>query len=286
MMKRKFPPGSEWLYLKIYTGIKTADLVLEEIIQPLVEYFQENNYISKWFFIRYHDPKPHLRVRLLLNNISWYYEILEKVSHAFEQFIDSGEISNIKIDTYNREIERYGKNTIEEAESLFHKNSEFTLQCLHFDDEEKIMVSLFYIDKIVNKLELSIPEKLGWIKDFNNAFKAEFNADKELNSSLDKKYRAFKPKYIEFLHSDEFSEIRNYTLSHIEESDSVLEEIILLNKSRSLEIPLQELFQSIFHMNINRLFISQQRLFEMVIYDYLMRFYKAQAWMKNNYYLK
>ncbi|AZA87472.1 lantibiotic dehydratase [Chryseobacterium shandongense] len=286
MMKRKFPPGSEWLYLKIYTGIKTADLVLEEIIQPLVEYFQENGYISKWFFIRYNDPKPHLRVRLLLNNINYYNEILEKINHAFEQFIDSGEISNILIDTYNREIERYGKNTMEDAESLFHKNSEFTLQCLHFDDEEKIMVSLFYIDKIVNKLELSIPEKLGWIKDFNNAFKAEFNADKKLNSSLDKKYRAFKPKYIEFLHSDEFSEIRNYTLSHIEESDSVLQEIILLNKSRSLEMPLMEFFQSIFHMNINRMFISQQRLFEMVIYDYLMRFYKAQAWMKNNYYLK
>ncbi len=285
-MKRKFPPGSEWLYLKIYTGIKTADLVLEEIIQPLVEYFQENGYISKWFFIRYNDPKPHLRVRLLLNNINYYNEILEKINHAFEQFIDSGEISNILIDTYNREIERYGKNTMEDAESLFHKNSEFTLQCLHFDDEEKIMVSLFYIDKIVNKLELSIPEKLGWIKDFNNAFKAEFNADKKLNSSLDKKYRAFKPKYIEFLHSDEFSEIRNYTLSHIEESDSVLQEIILLNKSRSLEMPLMEFFQSIFHMNINRMFISQQRLFEMVIYDYLMRFYKAQAWMKNNYYLK
>lgn len=286
MMKRKFPPGSEWLYLKIYTGIKTADLVLEEIIDPLVEYFQQKEYISKWFFIRYNDPKPHLRVRLLLNNINYYNEILEKINHAFEQIIDSGEISHILIDTYNREIERYGKNTMEDAESLFHKNSEFTLQCLHFDDEEKIMVSLFYIDKILNKLELSIPEKLVWINDFNSAFKAEFNAHKKLNSSLDKKYRAFKPKYIEFLHSDEFSEIRNYIFSYIEESDSVLQEIILLNKSRSLEIPLQELFQSVFHMNINRLFISQQRLFEMVIYDYLMRFYKAQAWMKNNYYLK
>lgn len=279
-MKRKFPPGSEWLYLKIYTGIKTADLVLEEIIQPLVEYFQENGYISKWFFIRYNDPKPHLRVRLLLNNINYYNEILEKINHAFEQFIDSGEISNILIDTYNREIERYGENTMEESESLFHKNSESSLQCLHFDDEEKIMVSLFYIDKILNKLELSIPEKLVWINDFNSAFKAEFNADKKLNSSLDKKYRAFKPKYIEFLHSDEFSEIRNYIFSHIKANDSVLQQIMLHNKSRSLEMPLQEFFQSIFHMNINRLFISQQRLFEMMIYDYLMRFYKAQTWMK------
>ena len=39
-MKRKLSPGSEWLYLKIYTGVKTADLILEEAIQPLVKYFQ------------------------------------------------------------------------------------------------------------------------------------------------------------------------------------------------------------------------------------------------------
>lgn len=279
-MKRKFPPGSEWLYLKIYTGIKTADLVLEEIIQPLIEYFQENNYISKWFFIRYNDPKPHLRIRLLLNSFAFYNEILEKINQSFEQFINSGEISNMQIDTYNREIERYGKNTIEEAESLFHKNSEFSLHCLHYDDEEKIIASIFYIDGILNKLEFSIREKLVWIKDFNNAFKAEFNADKKLNSGLDKKFREFKPKYLKFLQSDEFSEIRNWMGAYIEDSDSEFQKIMFRNKNQFLEMPLQEFFQSIFHMNINRLFVSQQRMFEMVIYDYMMRFYKANVWMK------
>lgn len=280
MMKRKFPPGSEWLYLKIYTGIKTADLVLEEIIQPLVEYFQKNNYISKWFFIRYNDPKPHLRIRLLLNSFAFYNEILEKINQSFEQFINSGEISNMQIDTYNREIERYGESTIEEAESLFHKNSEFALECLHYDDEEKIITAMFCIDQILGKLELSIHEKFIWIKDFNDSFKAEFNADKNLNSSLDKKFREFKPKYMEFLKSEESSEIRNHIVSQIEKNDFEFRELIRQNRNRSLQIPMQEFIQSIFHMNINRLFVSQQRMFEMVIYDYMMRFYKANVWMK------
>lgn len=279
-MKRKFPPGSEWLYLKIYTGIKTADLVLEEIIQPLVEYFQKNNYISKWFFIRYNDPKPHLRIRLLLNSFAFYNEILEKINQSFEQFINSGEISNMQIDTYNREIERYGESTIEEAESLFHKNSEFALECLHYDDEEKIITAMFCIDQILGKLELSIHEKFIWIKDFNDSFKAEFNADKNLNSSLDKKFREFKPKYMEFLKSEESSEIRNHIVSQIEKNDFEFRELIRQNRNRSLQIPMQEFIQSIFHMNINRLFVSQQRMFEMVIYDYMMRFYKANVWMK------
>ncbi len=108
-MKRKLVPGSEWLYLKIYTGVKTADLILEEAIQLLVEYFQEHNYISKWFFIRYNDPKPHLRVRFNLNNIDDYSKILEKINETLQEYIKSGEISSILIDTYNREIERYGK---------------------------------------------------------------------------------------------------------------------------------------------------------------------------------
>jgi len=282
MVKRKFPPGSEWLYLKIYTGVKTADIILEEAIHPLTECFEKNHDISKWFFIRYNDPKPHLRLRLHLNNSNGYNEILGKINQSFEEFINSGEISNIQIDIYNREIERYGKNTIEEAESLFHKNSEFTLQCLHYDDEEKIIISLFYINEMLNKLGLSINEKLVWIRGFNDTFKTEFQADRKLNSSLDKKYRQFKPKYVDFLQSKEFLDERNAIISSIDKSSVELQNIIQHNGNQSLEISFQNFFQSIFHMNINRLFVSSQRIFEMVIYDYLLRYYKSKIFMKEN----
>ncbi|PXW16668.1 MULTISPECIES: thiopeptide-type bacteriocin biosynthesis protein [unclassified Chryseobacterium] len=279
MIKRKFVPGTEWLYLKIYTGVKTADLILEEAAQPLVEYFQENDFISKWFFIRYNDPKPHLRIRFELNSIDNSNKIIDKINEALYESVESGEISNIIFDTYNREIERYGENTIEDAETLFCKNSEFTFQCLHYDDEEKIIVSLFYIDEMLNKLNLSVQEKLDWIKDFNTAFKQEFNADKKLNSQLDKKYREFKPKYLDFTRSVDFLEERNVIMSNIEESNLALRNIIDHHKNQSLGISLQSFFSSIFHMNINRLFVSNQRLFEMVIYDYLLRYYKMKLYI-------
>lgn len=278
MERRKFIPGSEWLYLKIYTGVKTADLILEEAIQYLVEYLQENSYISKWFFIRYNDPKPHLRVRFRLNNTNDYSKILDRINDNLQEYIESGEISSILIDTYNREIERYGENTIEEAETLFCKNSKFTLKCLHYHDEEKIIVSLFCIDVILNKLNLSVNDKLNWIKDFNTAFKQEFSADKKLNSQLDKKYREFKPKYLDFTRSEEFSEERNYIIFTIEESNLALQNVIKHHKNPNLENSLQSFFQSIFHMNINRLFVSNQRLFEMVIYDYLLRYFKMKLY--------
>lgn len=115
------------------------------------------------------------------------------------------------------------------------------------------------------------------MKDFNDAFKKEFNADKKLNSQLDKKYREFKPKYLDFLSSDEFSEERSAFLSHIEENNAALENVLRQNENQSKGMSLQNFFQSIFHMNINRLFVSNQRVFEMIIYDYLVRYYKSET---------
>ncbi|WP_228372467.1 thiopeptide-type bacteriocin biosynthesis protein [Chryseobacterium daeguense] len=273
-MKRKFIPGSEWLYLKIYTGVKTADLVLSDSIMPLVEFLTEKRLIKKWFFIRYNDPKPHLRLRFELAETGNYDTIILKINTALEKYMDSGEISNFLIDTYNREIERYGEQTINEAEYLFYKNSELIVkEYLDFDDEEKLIVSVFYIDQILGKLGLSIEEKLKWIEDSNRAFKQEFNADKTLNAQLDKKYRAFKIKYSDFLDHDEYKYFRDTIIS---ETDSLNETIKIISK-KSDNILLQRFFESIFHMNINRLFISNQRVFEMVIYDYMYRYYKSEC---------
>ena len=124
---------------------------------------------------------------------------------------------------------------MEEAECLFCKNSDFFVkQCLHLDDEEKIIVSLFYMDKILDLLKFSINEKLLWIKNSNDAFKKEFNADKKLNSQLDKKYRFFKPKYVDFL------EFRENMKSHCLELEPTLENIILKSSS------LQDFFKDVF----------------------------------------
>ena len=50
-MKRKFIIGDEWIYFKIYTGLKTADKILIETISPLVQHLFENKRIDKFFFI-------------------------------------------------------------------------------------------------------------------------------------------------------------------------------------------------------------------------------------------
>lgn len=270
-MNRKFIPGSEWLYIKVYTGVKTTDIILEEAIIPLLQQIQEENLIKKWFFIRYNDPRGNFRLRFELSDISYFGKVLLLVNNHLEEYRDSGEISECIIDTYQREIERYGEATMEDAEFLFCKSSESLLyEYLHFDDEDKIMVSVYYIDKILENIGLSIQEKLSWITGFNFAFKQEFNADKKLNTQLDKKYRIFIINYLEFVESEEYIPFRTAVLNNVYESKNALQHI-KKHHSNSL----QSFFFSLFHMHINRMFVSNQRLFEMIIYDYLYRYYKS-----------
>lgn len=267
---RKFAPGSEWLYIKLYTGMKTADIILEEALRPLVQELQSENLIKKWFFIRYTDPKPHLRIRFELSEPDSFSKVLTLIKVSLKDHIDSGEISGFVLDTYQREIERYGGVTIEDAEFLFWKNSDDILhEYLHFDDEEKIIVSLFYIDTTLQYLGLSVQEKLDWIREFDRAFKHEFKADKRLNTVLGKKYRVFVSKYYEFTDTDEYLPFREYVITNVNNCSEVLQHVL-----KYYSKPTQIFFQSIFHMNINRMFVSNQRRFEMVIYDYLLRYYK------------
>lgn len=269
-MKRTFIPGSEWLYIKIYTGVKTSDIILEEAIIPLLQQLREDNLINKWFFIRYNDPRSHLRLRFQLSDLQYFGQVITLVNDYLEEYIGSGEISDFIMDIYEQEIERYGAATIEEAEFLFCKSSESILyEYLHFDDEEKIMVSLYYIDKMLEYLGFSVQQKLNLIKENNFAFKEEFNADKKLNNQLDKKYRLFITKYREFVDSEDYIPFREAIVNTINESKRSLQHIKCHSES------LQSFFSSVFHMHINRMFVSNQRLFEMIIYDYLFRYYKS-----------
>ncbi len=271
MTIRKFNLGTEWIFIKIYSGIKTSDIVLEEAIIPLVQYLDENNLIHKWFFIRYYDPKSHLRLRLHLKDTNQYGSVVKVINDKIKVLIDSGEISEINIDSYKREIERYGQRTIEFAEELFHQSSKLILNFLDYDDEEKIMVTMFYIDQILSKIKLPAERKLEWIEQYNNSFKKEFNSDKSLNSQLSKKFRDFRPNYHNFIHTNEFEEVKDHIILNIRQSHESLLNIVNIQKG----IKLEDFFQSIFHMHINRIFTSNQRLFEMVIYDHLWRYYKV-----------
>ncbi|MBU0755865.1 MAG: lantibiotic dehydratase, partial [Planctomycetes bacterium] len=50
---QQYPPGSQWLFTKIYTGTSTADRILRDFIKPLTEEAFRKGLFHRFFFIRY-----------------------------------------------------------------------------------------------------------------------------------------------------------------------------------------------------------------------------------------
>ncbi|WP_337965395.1 thiopeptide-type bacteriocin biosynthesis protein [uncultured Flavobacterium sp.] len=277
-MQRVFCLGSEWLYYKIYTGVQTTDLILFEKFYPIILQLEKRKIIQKWFFIRYNDNDAHFRIRFLIEDKKNLSKAINMLFPVLNDLLQENLVWKVQTDTYQRELERYGENTIEDSEFLFWKDSEMIIQYISLKKafSEKDMALLFSfcsIDSFLNSFGLSISDKLNLMNSLQISFKEEFEADKTLKSQLDKKYRELLPT-IEHFFSDisrkdfpDFFEI-------IEKKENQIVEKVLEIKA-SIQIPIHDFLASHIHMMLNRQYTSKQRMYELVVYDHLYRYYKT-----------
>jgi len=283
MMQRSFIVGSEWLYYKIYTGPKTSDMVLTDIIKPAVAHLLENNSIDTWFFIRYNDPKHHIRVRFHYNKPEDVAQIINTLYASFKEYTDEDLIWKIQLDTYQREIERYGVKTMEQSEALFFLDSAMILDFLDMidGDEGEELRWLFGVRAIDQQLEdfgYSEDEKMVLLERLKIGFGKEFGMNKSLKKQLDKKFRNEHEKIKNFLSlakatAADYTPIIDVLEQKSKRSAGMVQDIL----SSVDKAELDDLMGSYIHMLMNRLFRSKNRLHEMVIYDLLFRTYKV-AW--------
>ncbi|PKQ63549.1 hypothetical protein BZG02_09260 [Labilibaculum filiforme] len=291
-VKRTFILGDEWLYYKLYCGPKTADDILAQIIKPVVEELLSKKIIDKWFFIRYSDPKTHLRVRFHYNNPQKIYHIISLVNNTSLSFIENDLLWTIQTDTYQREIERYGENTIELAEELFFHDSEMIINMIDMikGDEGEIIRWLFAvraIDSLLDDFNYDDQQKLHLLENLKEGFGREFGMNKMLKLQLDKKFRNERQNISNVLNREMDSKSDMLPLFDLLQQKSIRTEhiskkIISIDKNKKLPRALDDLMSSYIHMLVNRLFKSKQRLHEMVIYDFLYRYYKSEI-AKNKY---
>jgi thiopeptide-type bacteriocin biosynthesis protein len=277
-MKRDFCIGSEWLYYKIYTGVKTADVVLLEKLYPVIQELKTENRIQKWFFIRYKDPDEHIRVRFYIENLENISIVISKLYPVLNILLQENTIWKIQTDTYQRELERYGEKTIEESETLFWQDSEMTLNYLSLKssfikNEMELIFSFLSIDRFLNSFSLSNIHKLALMDELQVSFKKEFDVDKTLKKEMDKNYRELSQE-IQFFMSGKALDNYPKIYEMIQKKQNQINETIWLIKDK-LPIPLSGFLMSHIHMMINRQYTSKQRMYELLIYDHLFRHYKS-----------
>jgi thiopeptide-type bacteriocin biosynthesis protein len=122
---------SKWLSVYVYVNGQFEQLLSKShrnLLNPLIS----NKVISSFFFIRYYDTGPHIRLRLQcqsnnlleqakLNVINFLDDI---TSDQTDQHNSANSLLSYRFVDYEPEIERYGGiNGIEIAESHFHMSS-------------------------------------------------------------------------------------------------------------------------------------------------------------------
>lgn len=281
-IKRTFILGDEWLYYKIYCGARTSDAILTETIRPVVEELLQKQWIDSWFFIRYADPDFHIRIRLHVPDVKHIGDSILKINTALQKYVEQHIIYKIQTDTYIRELERYGSTTMVVSEELFFYDSAMLLDAMDSIEDEELyfLFVIKAIDSLLNSFGYEGKQRLNLINQNSLAFKREFHADKLLNKQLDKKYRGLKNKLTSFLERDyideDYSVLDQMIDYKVERSASAIQNIKGKHQKEELEVPLDDLLSSYIHMLVNRAFRSKQRFYELVCYDFLLRYQKTQ----------
>lgn len=275
-------PSSQWLFFKIYTGTKSADKVLREIIKPYTDTLIKKKIIEQCFFIRYNDPNFHIRLRLNISGVNSFNEIFQYFNKYFSESVNNGLIWNIQLDTYKREIERYGSVTMESCESYFAIDSQSVIELIDaiYDypnsDELRWLSGLVMLDDMLDMFCSSIEEKKAQIKIISDSFCKEHGIDSsKYFKPLKTKYRENKKEIEVFLkHEFDDKEIFN-VLDRRKLALKPIASKIMENSIKYTDVPVMSILQSLIHMTMNRLFRANNRLCETVEYSLLAEYYTS-----------
>jgi lantibiotic biosynthesis protein len=286
-VQRAFLPYSEWLYFKIYSGAKTAEHLLSSVILPFMEEGIESRLFERFFFIRYQDESGgHIRIRLFNTDKDRQLVVYKKMMQVLQPLMDNNTINRVMLDTYKREMERYTPELINASETIFHNDSLAVLRFIHLLDgidgeQYRLLFAMRGIEALLTDFGLSLEQKAGFLKELQAGFFKEFGSHPSLQKQLNERYR----KHQRFIadHMDERRDVEN----EIDEAAAifnirsdmnipVVREIFSGLETSGKTEKINALLSSYIHMFVNRLFIGQQRKYELVVYHFLEKYYASR----------
>jgi len=278
--KRSFFPGEEWSYFKIYCSHVTCDNIISEILPNIMATLSGDH--IEWFFLRYDDPHHHLRLRIKNSDSN---RLLQLLLSELDFYIQNRLIFSITQDTYVREIERYGPETIEDTENFFFHDSICTVHLLQlindYDEKEEIryLMALQSVDRILEDFSMSISERKNLMETMFHGFQEEFvdindsRLKKMFKKSIDKKLRDHKNIINDLLidkkYENVFAEVHEILNERSQAVTGLADEI----SGKFTQKDILNWLSSCIHMNLNRIFFTHARLHETIVYFLLYKTY-------------
>jgi lantibiotic biosynthesis protein len=283
-IQRNFFPGSEWLFAKIYASPSHLDRMLLENVKPLVEKILHSGQADSWFFIRYADPHLHLRLRFHGDSKKLSAEVLPQLWECVERQRQQGNTWRVQLDTYEREIERYGgASGIRIAEQLFRFDSELVLDLLTsiFDQlggKVRWRLAFRSADLLLSGLGLDLTERRRLANNVSRFGEKTLSASERYRKQLSERFRGERQTLEAVLEgAADFPPLAQSALARFaEQMKTIRAQLELARQAGELAAPVFELAGSYVHMQLNRMFRSTPNAQEMVLYDFLARTYDSR----------
>ncbi|MFJ5221080.1 lantibiotic dehydratase [Streptomyces sp. NPDC088354] len=151
-----YPLGSEWVYGKLYGSSEQQNEILTDHLPQFLK--ELGPAIDRWFFVRYRDPAPHLRLRFNVRSPSEANEIIPRLGTWAAKLRAQALASHLVLDVYDPEIERYGgRDALVLAERVFQKDSESVIEQLRLrttlTDIDSVLLAALNFTDIMHHLE-------------------------------------------------------------------------------------------------------------------------------------
>jgi thiopeptide-type bacteriocin biosynthesis protein len=273
------PTRSQWLFFKIYTGLVTADAILRDELPETLLRANAKGLLDRWFFVRYGDPRHHLRLRF---RAAMETENLHALLMEFVYELSAkGLACDYATTTYRREVWRYGGTRgIAVAERIFQADSELVVSVLRGGGgaeqrlAERQLLSIWAIETVFRALDVPFTERLAACR---RAVASERKETLRAWSTEFSKRRQGIAEWLTAASGDVLPATHEWFPAMRKWRDAVGTlgtELLELRARGELMRPLAEIADSLIHMHMNRSMRLDQNWFERQARFWTMRRYR------------
>lgn len=281
-----FPPGSRWLYVELSASWFTLDEVVKTRWNKVVSSLRFKHLAKNGYFVRYMDKRPHLRLRFQLYRESDVYFAYCDLMSNIEDLISTGVIWDISILTYKREVLRYNIQLIDKTESLFFLDSMLASAILQKQTpttplNDRFFASLIIINFYLQSFYYSNPQRIRLLEDTlsgNSQIGIIYNRNKRL---IGMKYREQEAKIFSLLSKDDILTLNDITNNEVNNYYMFSLKNLCHNLFCDIQkygLDLDSLVADYIHMSMNRLFASNNNIYETYAYSFLSRYYRSMTY--------
>jgi thiopeptide-type bacteriocin biosynthesis protein len=161
------------MYIKLYGPRNGQNELLAGPVRSLCDEIHELHIADDWFFVRYADPHPHLRLRFRGSPQRLTEALFPRLCSWATGLVKNGRCLEFAFDTYQREVERYGGATaMIIAEELFAADSRAAVELLgHMPTVDRTALCVVSVGDLLDSLYADKSSRLTWLKEAVNSRK-------------------------------------------------------------------------------------------------------------------